>query len=280
MANDLEAMDIEHSRANLQNAAMVRQSIRDGRWTSHTSGLADGHVQGNVVILPVADAIDFLEFCKRNPKPCPLLAVSAPGVPSLDAIGEDIDIRSDLSRYRIWRDGKLSEQPFNIFDVWRDDLVTFVLGCSFSFESALLEGGIPLRHISEGKNVAMYHTNLQTEPVGAFAGTMVVSMRPMVAADVIRAVQITAEFPNVHGAPVHLGDPSLIGIADISKPDFGDAVSILPGEIPVFWACGVTPQSILLNAKPPFCITHAPGCMLVTDLLNHQLKSFSTGDER
>lgn len=264
----------------LDKPAQVRAAIRAGEWTTHTSGLANGYVQGNIVILPESLAGDFLRFCQRNPKPCPLLAVSEPGVTSLPALGENIDIRSDLSRYRVWIDGVLADEPFDIGGIWRSDLVTFVLGCSFSFEAALIEAGIPLRHVSEGKNVAMFHTDIQTNAAGPFCGTMVVSMRPMRAADAIKAIEVTARYPNVHGAPVHLGDPSLIGIQDISTPDFGDAVSLLPGEIPVFWACGVTPQSIILNAKPPFCITHAPGCMLVTDLLNHQLMSFSTGDRR
>lgn len=252
----------------------MRRVIRSGGWTSHTSGLANGHVQGNVVILPEALAADFLRFCQLNPKSCPLLAVSEPGDSSLPKLGVDIDIRTDLSQYRVWRQGALAHECADIRDVWRQDLVTFVLGCSFSFESALLEAGIALRHISEGKNVAMFRTSIQTEAVGPFSGAMVVSMRPMLAADVIRAVQITSRFPNVHGAPVHLGDPSLIGIADLSAPDYGDAIALLPGEVPVFWACGVTPQSVILNAQPPFCITHSPGCMLVTDLLNHQIASF------
>lgn len=248
--------------------------IRAGHWKTHTSGLADGHVQGNVVILPEALAADFARFCERNPKPCPVLAVSEPGNPALPTLGTDIDIRSDLSQYRVWRDGALVQEPHDIRDLWRPDLVTFVLGCSFSFEWALMEAGIALRHVQEGKNVAMYKTNIQTEAAGPFSGPMVVSMRPMLAADAIRAVQITSRFPNVHGAPVHLGDPALIGIGDLSTPDYGDSVALLPGELPVFWACGVTPQSAILNARPAFCITHAPGCMLVTDLLNHQLTRF------
>ena len=252
----------------------VRSAIRQGLWSSHTSGLAHGRVQGNLVILPEVLAGDFLRFCQRNPKPCPVLAVSEPGQVALPKLGEDIDIRSDLPQYRVWRHGELAQEVGHIAHLWRDDLVTFVLGCSFSFEAALQEAGISLRHINEGKNVAMYRTNIATESAGPFGGAMVVSMRPMPAADVIRAVQVTSRFPNVHGAPVHIGDPALIGIADIAKPDYGDAVALMPGEIPVFWACGVTPQSAILNAQPAFCITHAPGCMLITDLLNHHLASF------
>lgn len=258
----------------INNPGHVRSVIRQGAWSSHTSGLAHGRVQGNLVILPEVQAGDFLRFCQRNPKPCPVLAVSEPGQVTLPSLGQGIDIRSDVPQYRVWRHGELAQEVADITDLWRADLVTFVLGCSFSFESALQEAGISLRHINEGKNVAMYRTNIATEAAGPFGGAMVVSMRPMPAADVIRAVQVTSRFPNVHGAPVHIGDPALIGIADIAQPDYGDAVALRPDEIPVFWACGVTPQSAILNAQPAFCITHAPGCMLVTDLLNHQLASF------
>ncbi|HSV46239.1 MAG TPA: putative hydro-lyase [Ramlibacter sp.] len=255
-------------------AALARASIRSGAWTSHTSGLAPGHVQGNVVILPKAQADDFLRYCQRNPKPCPVLAVSEPGRPELPGLGAGIDIRSDLPRYRVWRDGELVGEPTDIRDLWRDDLVSFVLGCSFSFEQALLEAGLPVRHIEQGLNVPMYRTSIATVPAGPFGGPMVVTMRPMRAAAVIRAIQVTSRFPDVHGAPVHIGDPSLIGIADLGKPDYGDAVEIRRDELPVFWACGVTPQAAIVQARPAFCITHAPGAMLVTDLLNHELASF------
>jgi uncharacterized protein YcsI (UPF0317 family) len=256
------------------SASHVRSRIREGRWTSHTSGLADQHVQGNVVILPQAQAMDFLLYCQRNPKPCPLLAVSEPGKPLLSTLGTDIDIRSDLPRYRVWRDGELTDEPTDITHLWRDDLVTFVIGCSFSFEQALIAAGMSLRHVDEGRNVAMYRTDIATTAAGPFHGPMVVSMRPLKAADVVRAVQITSRFPDVHGAPVHIGDPSLIGIHDLSRPDFGDGVVVMPDELPVFWACGVTPQAAIQQARPAFCITHAPGAMLITDLLNHQLASF------
>jgi uncharacterized protein YcsI (UPF0317 family) len=253
------------------NAAEVRAAIRGGHWTRHTSGLADQHVQGNVVILPKADADDFRLFCERNPKPCPLLAIGEVGDPMLPTLGQDIDIRTDLPRYRVWRNGEMMNEPEQIEDLWRDDLVTFVIGCSFSFEQALIGAGIPLRHINEGLNVAMYRTDIETTPAGIFSGPMVVSMRPLSAADAIRAVEITSKFPNVHGAPIHFGDPAAIGIGDLSKPDYGDAVAVMPGETPVFWACGVTPQAALLRAKPDFCITHSPGCMLMTDLFNSDL---------
>ncbi|MGX5649726.1 putative hydro-lyase [Hydrogenophaga borbori] len=254
-------------------ARRVRGAIRRGEWTNHTSGLADELVQGNVVILPQALADDFLLFCQRNPKPCPLLAVGRPGDPSLPGLGEGIDIRSDMPRYRVWRDGELVDEPTDIADVWRDDLVTFVIGCSFSFEQALMDAGMRLRHVDEGRNVAMYRSRLATAPAGPFAGPMVVSMRPFKVADAARAVEITSRFPDVHGAPVHVGDPAAIGIQDLSRPDYGDAVAVLPDEVPVFWACGVTPQAAIAQARLPFCITHAPGAMLITDLLNQQLAS-------
>jgi uncharacterized protein YcsI (UPF0317 family) len=255
-------------------ALQARHAIRAGQWTGHTSGLAEGYVQGNVVILPKACADDFLRYCQRNPQPCPVLAVSEPGRPELPALGADLDIRTDVPRYRVWREGVLVDEPTDIRDLWRDDLVSFAIGCSFSFEQALLEAGLPVRHIEQGRNVPMYRTSIATTPAGPFSGPLVVTMRPMRAAAVIRAIQVTSRFPDVHGAPVHLGDPSLIGIADLARPDYGDAVDVYPDELPVFWACGVTPQAAIAQARLPFCITHAPGAMLVTDLLNHELASF------
>jgi uncharacterized protein YcsI (UPF0317 family) len=257
--------------SQVEKSVQARAAIRSGEFTGHTSGLAEGHVQGNVVILPELLANDFLRYCQRNPKPCPLLAVSEPGQALLPSLGADIDIRTDVPRYRVWREGVLTDQPTDISDLWRKDLVTFVIGCSFSFEEALLEAGIPLRHIAQNRNVAMYRSNIATSPAGVFNGPMVVSMRPLKAADAIRAIQITSRFPNVHGAPVHIGSPAQIGIADLGAPDYGDAVDVLPDEIPVFWACGVTPQAAISQARPEFCITHAPGAMLITDLLNHHL---------
>ncbi|KZE27950.1 putative hydro-lyase [Chelatococcus daeguensis] len=246
----------------------VRLAARTGALTGHTAHLAPGRVQANLAILPVALAHDFLRFCQRNPKPCPLLAVSEPGDPMLPMLGRDVDIRTDVPRYRVWRDGELVSEPTDIRDLWRDDLVAFLIGCSFSFEAAMLADGLPVRHIEQGTNVPMYRTNVPTVEAGPFGGPMVVSMRPLTAAQAIRAVQVTSRFPAVHGAPVHLGDPAAIGIADIGKPDYGDPVEMRPGEIPVFWACGVTPQSVIEHARPPFSISHAPGHMLVTDLSN------------
>jgi uncharacterized protein YcsI (UPF0317 family) len=255
-------------------ALRARLAIRSGEWTSHTSGLAEGYVQGNVVILPRREADDFLRFCQRNPKPCPVLAVSEPGQPQLPSLGADLDIRTDVPRYRVWREGELVEEPTDIRALWQGDLVSFVIGCSFSFEQALLQAGLPVRHIEQGRNVPMYRTSIATTPAGPFSGPLVVTMRPMAAAAVIRAIQVTSRFPDVHGAPVHLGDPALIGIADLGRPDYGDAVDVRADELPVFWACGVTPQAAIAQARLPFCITHAPGAMLVTDLLNHELASF------
>ncbi len=262
------------SLAGANPARAARLQIRQQSIKGNTAGMAPGHVQGNLMILPQNLANDFLLFCQRNPQPCPILAVSEPGNPMLPTLGEDVDIRSDIPRYRVWKDGEMIDEPYDISSYWRDDLVSFLLGCSFSFEQALIEAGIPMRHIDQGVNVPMYRTNIPTEPAGVFHGPMVVSMRPMTAADAIRAVQVTSRFPRVHGAPVHLGFPEQIGIEELSKPDFGDAVEVKSGELPVFWACGVTPQSVAMAARPPFCITHSPGAMLVTDLLNHRLASF------
>jgi uncharacterized protein YcsI (UPF0317 family) len=251
-----------------------RLRIRRGAFVGQTSGLAPGNVQANLVILPKALAHDFLRFAQANPKPCPVLAVTEPGDPRLPTLGEDLDLRSDLPRYRVWRNGELVEEPTDISHVWRDDLVGFAIGCSFSFEEALVEDGIEVRHIARGCNVPMYRTNIPCVSAGVFKGPLVVSMRPMKPADAIRAVQITSRFPSVHGAPVHLGMPEAIGIKDIAMPDYGDAVPVNSGELPVFWACGVTPQAVIAEARPEFCITHSPGCMLITDLRNTKLSSF------
>jgi uncharacterized protein YcsI (UPF0317 family) len=251
-----------------------RQAIRRADHTGPTAGLAPGRVQANLMILPKLLADEFLLFCQRNPKPCPLVGVSEPGQIVMENLGEGLDIRTDTSRYRIWHDGELVSEPTDLLDVWRDDLVTFAIGCSFSFEEALIADGIDVRHISQGVNVPMYRTNIPTAGTANLQGPLVVSMRPMKARDAIRAVQITSRFPSVHGAPVHFGDPAQIGITDIDKPDYGDSVLIHDDEVPVFWACGVTPQSIIQTVKPPFSITHAPGHMLITDIRNSSLASF------
>ena len=267
------AADAQAELSAASSGLAVRLAARSGRLTGHTSGLAAGHVQGNLVILPADLAKDFLRYCELNPKPCPVLAVSEPGDPRLSGLGADLDIRSDLPRYRVWRHGELVDEPTELRALWRDDLVSFVLGCSFSFEHALLAQGIPLRHVAEGRNVAMYRTQVQTRPAGPFHGPLVVSMRPLKAADAIRAIEITARMPAFHGAPVHLGDPALIGIGHLARPDYGDPVEVRDDELPVFWACGVTSQAAIAAARPPLCITHAPGCMLVSDRLHRELRS-------
>jgi uncharacterized protein YcsI (UPF0317 family) len=256
-----------------RRGALVRERIRSGELASHTSGVADDLVQCNLVVLPAADAHDFLLYCQRNPRPCPLVAVGNVGDPGLPSVGQNIDLRTDLPRYRVWRDGELVDEPTDVRALWRDDLVAFAIGCSFSFEWAMQAEGIPVRHVEQGRNVPMYRTSIATQSAGAFGGPLVVSMRPLVASDAIRAVQITSRFPAVHGAPVHIGDPAQIGIANLARPDYGDAVDVQANELPVFWACGVTPQAALQQARPSLCITHAPGAMLITDLMNHQLAS-------
>jgi uncharacterized protein YcsI (UPF0317 family) len=248
----------------------ARLAARGGGFKGPTAGVAPGYVQGNLAILPGSLAGDFLRFCHLNPKPCPLLAASAPGDVRLPTLADDLDIRTDVPRYRVFRHGDLVDEPADIRAHWRDDLVAFVLGCSFSFEEALTECGIELRHITCNATVPMYRTTIATAAAGPFHGPMVVSMRPMKPADAIRAIQITTRFPTVHGAPVHIGKPELIGIADLMKPDYGDAVPVNADEIPVFWACGVTPQSVVATVKPEFCITHYPGSMLVTDRRNSE----------
>ncbi|MDD1780962.1 putative hydro-lyase [Enterovibrio sp. ZSDZ35] len=271
LAGQQHSITTNQHEASLIQAREIRQLARSGSFNGSTSGFASGLAQGNIVILPKAWADDFLVFCQRNPVACPLLAVSAPGEPLLDALGHDIDIRTDVPEYHVFRHGKLTEKIQDIRQLWWDDMVTFVLGCSFSFEDALMRAGISLRNIDCQSNVSMYRTNIPVESSEHFGGTMVVSMRPFKPADAIRAVQITTRYPKSHGAPVHLGHPSMIGIEDITTPDFGDAVPIHDDEIPVFWACGVTPQVAIANAKPPIAITHAPGKMLVTDIASEQL---------
>jgi uncharacterized protein YcsI (UPF0317 family) len=259
-----------HSRTQeLATGHDVRLAARTGTLTGPTAGLAPGFVQGNLVILPNDIAPAFAQFCERNARACPVIGMTSPGVPNVPELGGDLDLRTDLPRYRLWRHGELTEEPVEVSHLWRDDLVGFVLGCSFTFEEALIGAGIPLKHITAGTNVAMYRTNIPCEPAGPFAGPLVVSMRPLTRANALRAIEITARFPASHGAPVHMGDPEQIGIIDISTPDYGDPVEIAVNEVPVFWACGVTPQAAIGKARIPFAITHAPGCMLITDALCH-----------
>jgi len=248
------------------SAQDVRLAIRDGSYDGHTAGLAAGKLQCNLAILPESHALDFLRFCQRNPKPCPVVGIGDTGDPQLPTLGPDIDIRSDVSRYRIFRDGSFDCEVTDISDVWRDDFVTVALGCSFTFENALLRNGIPVRHIETGRNVPMYRSTIDLVPAGPFGGQMVVTMRPIPKDQVAQATQISGRYPQAHGAPIATGDPAKIGIADLMQPDWGDAVEIREGEVPVYWACGVTPQNVLLAAKLPICITHSPGHMLISDV--------------
>ncbi len=249
----------------------VRERIRSGAWTRPTAGLAPGHVQANLVSLPREQAFDFLLFCQRNPRPCPLIEVMEPGVAEPAQTAPGADIRTDVPSYNVYREGVLEATVPDVVDYWRDDLVTFLLGCSFTFETALSSAGIPLHHVESGRNVAMYKTNVATTPAGVFAGPLVVSMRPVPREQVVKAVQVTSRFPNAHGAPVHVGEPEALGIRDLASPDYGDPPVMLEGETPLFWACGVTPQAVAVASKPPFMITHAPGHMFITDLRDEDI---------
>lgn len=315
------AVDAAALRATLSRAGAtgddVRRACRTGALTGHTSGLAPGYAQANLVVLPAEHALAFLTFCVRNPKPCPLLEVTDVGVPHAGGVAPGSDVRRDLPAYRVWRHGVAVETVGDITHLWptsppgdgedaaaaaahrhpdaRTDWVAFLLGCSFSFEEALLQAGLPVRHLQEEaagggppaataaapaaaeplaanpRNVPMYRTSLATAPAGPFAGPLVVSMRPMTPVQAVAAAAVTARFPRVHGRPVYAGDPAAVGIADLSTPDYGDAVTVRPGEIPVLWACGVTPQAALARAALPIAITHAPGHMFVTSARNADL---------
>jgi uncharacterized protein YcsI (UPF0317 family) len=254
------------------SAAEVRRQARTGEWAAPTAGLALGHVQANLVVVPRELAFDFLLFCHRNPKPCPLLDVTEPGDPEPRHVAPGADLRTDLPRYRVYRDGERIDEPADLSAWWREDLVAFLLGCSFTFENALLAAGVSVRHIEQGCNVPMYRTNIACRPAGVFHGPMVVSMRPLTPAQTITATRVCSRFPRAHGVPIHFADPAAIGIADITRPDFGDPVEIRPGEVPVFWACGVTPQAVAMQARPPLLITHSPGHMFVTDLHDTDLE--------
>ncbi len=255
-----------------QTGAELRAAIRAGRFRRPTSGAAPDYVQTNVAILPREAAFDFLVFCQRNPKPCPVIEVLEAGQTEARLSASGSDIRVDVPRYRVYRSGELVDEPTSLEAWWRDDLVTFLLGCSFTFEHALMRNGIQLPHYGTDRNVSMFITNIQTRPAGPFAGPMVVTMRWIPRDRVVRAVQATSRFPAVHGAPVHVGDPGQIGIANPLAPDFGDAwPPSAPDDVPVFWACGVTPQAVAMASKPALMITHAPGHMFVTDLKDEDL---------
>jgi uncharacterized protein YcsI (UPF0317 family) len=249
----------------------IRRRIRSGEWRSPTAGLAPGFAQANLVVVPRDTAYDFLVFCQRNPKPCPLIDVTDPGNPEPPYAARGADLRTDLPRYRVYRRGELETEETEITRFWRPDLVAFLLGCSFTFETAMQHAGLPVRHIEDGRNVSMYVTTTACQAAGGLHGPMVVSMRPLPLVLVPRAVLITGRYPRAHGAPVHVGDPEAIGIRDLARPDFGDPPRIEPGEVPVFWACGVTPQAVAREAKVDLMITHAPGHMFITDLLDEDL---------
>jgi len=251
-----------------------RSLVREGKWQRPTAGIALGYAQMNLVILPEIYAFDFLLFCQRNPKPCPVIEVMEKGQYITSFSARDTDIRTDIPGYNIYINGSLQDTRWDITDIWGSDFVTFLIGCSFSFEDALMRAGIPIRHIDEGKNVPMYITNIDCIPAGIFRGPYVVTMRPIPKDRLFKVIQITSRYASVHGGPVHIGEPNLIGIKDLNRPDFGEPVTIKDGEIPVFWACGVTPQSAVMNARPHICITHKPGHMFVSDLLNEELSTF------
>lgn len=252
--------------------AEVRELIRNEKITYQTSGMCAGYAQANLLILPREYAYDFLLFAQRNPKSCPILEVGDIGSRKTKFTADGADIATDIPKYRVYENGILTGEYTSVDKFWRDDFVYFLIGCSFSFESELLEADVPVRHIEENKNVPMFLTNIECEEAGIFHGKMVVSMRPIPQDKVIKAVTVTASMPRVHGAPIHIGDPSIIGIKDITKPDFGDSVTINDGEVPVFWCCGVTPQSAVMSAKPSIAISHAPGHMFITDIKNTLLK--------
>lgn len=255
----------KNSEMQRETPKFIRLKIRNGEFKANTSGFCPGFVQGNLVILPEKYAIDFHQFCLNNPAPCPLLSVTKSGVYQINDLGEDIDIRTDVPEYHIFINGEIKNTVSDIKHYWQDDFVTFILGCSFSFEDALIESGINIRNIEMNKNVSMYQTNIKAKSSKYFSSNYVVSMRPIKLNDVEKAIQITSKFQKAHGAPLHVGNAHEIGITDLSNPDFGDSVEVQEGEVPVFWACGVTPQLAIKNAKLPFAITHVPGKMLITD---------------
>lgn len=250
----------------------VRKLIRQEKITCPTAGMCAGYAQANLVVLPKDLAYDFLLFTQRNPKACPVLEVSDVGSRYLKKMGNDIDIAKDFPRYRIYEKGVMTREYTDVSEFWKKDFVSFIIGCSFSFEAELLEADVTIRHIEEDCNVPMYNTTIPCENAGVFSGNMVVSMRPLPQNQIVKAVNITSTMPRVHGAPIQIGYPEKIGIMDINKPDYGDRVTIKDGEVPVFWPCGVTPQNVIMKTKPEFVITHAPGHMLITDIKNIALK--------
>jgi uncharacterized protein YcsI (UPF0317 family) len=250
--------------------SQAREVFRTGEVPATTSGWCRGYVQANLLAVPREMAFDALLFALRNPSACPLLEVTDPGDPHAHEIA-DADLRTDLPAYRIYEHGRLVAEVPDVTGYWRADLVAFLIGCSFTFEAALATEGVPLRHVEQGRNVPMYTTARACRPAGRLAGPLVVSMRPIPEALVPVAVAVTERHPAAHGAPVHVGDPAELGIAELSRPDFGDPVDLEPGDVPVFWACGVTPQAVVMASAPPFAITHSPGRMLIADRTDENL---------
>ena len=246
----------------------ARALIRNGEYTGPTGGIASGHVQTNLAILPEEYAFDFLKFCVRNPKPCPVLEVTDVGSPTPPVMAPGADLRTDVPKYRVYENGECVDEPTEITSYWQDDLVSFLIGCSFTFEKAMLDAGLRLAHLDQGKNVPMYVTGRECVPSGPFSGPMVVSMRPYRPDEIPLAVAVSGRYPAMHGAPVHVGDPESLGIRDLEEPEFGEPISIDEDQIPVFWACGVTPQAVAMKVAPPLMITHSPGHMFITDRLN------------
>ncbi len=248
------------------NGAQTRAHFRNNSYDGHTAGFASGCLQANLAIIPAEFALDFMRFCQRNPKPCPLVGVSDTGNPMMQTMGHDIDVRTDVPAYNVYRNGAISETVPDLTAIWRDDFVAFALGCSFTFEHAALRAGVPMWHIENNTTVPMFRSNFNCVPAGRFSGTTVVSMRSVREDQVDLITKVSTKFPLAHGAPMHVGDPAAIGIADINEPEWGDPTPIGAGEVPVFWACGVTPQVAIENARIPIVVTHKPGCMLISDI--------------
>lgn len=274
MATAAETMPKGHPIYDERSPRKVRELIRRGEWDTYTRGVVMGYTQANLVILPEADAFEFLVFCQRNPKPCPVIEVTDVGSPEPRYSAPGADLRTDLPAYRVFRNGELVEEPTDVTSYWRDDLVAFLIGCSLTFESALLEAGVPIRTIEMGVGTCDYVTSLRCRPAGKFRGPMVVSLRPMTPEQAVRATQVTTRFAATHGAPVHMGDPATIGIADINKPTYGSPLKINDDEVPVFWACGITPQVVAVESQIEFMITHKPGHMFITDLPDSDVALF------
>jgi uncharacterized protein YcsI (UPF0317 family) len=248
----------------LQTPAELRAGFRAGV-SGPTSGLAPGYRQANLLVVPADWAYDVLLFTERNPDPCPVLDVTDVGSRAT-TLADDADLRTDLPLYRVWRDGVLVDEPKDVTDMWPEDSVAFLTGCSFTFDGFLTNAGLPWRF--PGRNVAMYKTDRECRPAGRLHGPLVVSMRPVPAKMVDMASRITSWMPRSHGAPVHIGDPAALGIEDLAKPDFGDAAEFEPGDVPMFWACGVTLHTAVVVSRLPFAITHAPGHMFISDALD------------